>query len=244
MGQLVHLDRDAGQARVLPFLDGELNDGGEPVPAARQAQAGHLGPDRLGGQDHAVQDQVRRAGKQRLVLLARGLALHAVRDDHGRSAPGGDGPHLDAGGEARAAAPGQARRRYLVDQVVHASPPARAAGQVAVAVGMLAEGRRMAGLVPADGEALDEAGGLPPVAAARAGAGAGGRGHRAPAAGARTRPLAWLPLITSVSWACSVRWPGPAEPPAAGASRTVPPDIEMPDPSGVPRSAMVTSVAS
>ena len=42
------------------------------------------GADRPGRQRDPVQYQVRRAGQQRLILLAGGLALHAVRDYHGR----------------------------------------------------------------------------------------------------------------------------------------------------------------
>ena len=80
--------------------------GRRPAPIARRGQHG------------AVQHQVRRAGQQRLVLLAGRLALHAVGDDDGRAAPGG---HRRASSprsgsrrrRGRSARPGSPRRSAL-----------------------------------------------------------------------------------------------------------------------------------
>ena len=81
-----------------------------------------LAPTASAAERDPVQDQVRRAGQQRLILLAGRLALHAVRDDDGRAPLRGDRAHLDPGRESCAAAAGQPGSGDLVDE---AMPPRR-----------------------------------------------------------------------------------------------------------------------
>ena len=150
MRQVMHGDRNGVESSPPPLLDRREHAVDEPVPGARQAQVRLARADGLGRQRDAVQHQVRRAGQQRLILLARRLALHAVRDHDGRPALRGDGAHLRPGREAGAAAPGQPGRRHLVEQAMPAAP-----GDVRerpVNGSVLAQRRGPVGVLPADRE--------------------------------------------------------------------------------------------
>src|SRR5581483_5225496 len=59
--------------------------------------------DRGGGEHDAVEDKVRVAPEQQLVLAARRLALDAVRDDDGLATRLGDRPQLAPDRKGRAA---------------------------------------------------------------------------------------------------------------------------------------------
>ena len=78
-----------------------------------------VGADGLGGEDRAVHDQVRPGRHEHAVLVARGLALGAVRDEHGAAtAPRGHRPPLASHREPGATPPEQAACLERRDEVV------------------------------------------------------------------------------------------------------------------------------
>ena len=80
----MHRDGNGVDFVPLPLRDRRKDAVDQPVPGPRQAQMRSPGTDRPGRQRDPVEYEVRRAGQQRLILLAGRLALHPVRDHHGR----------------------------------------------------------------------------------------------------------------------------------------------------------------
>jgi hypothetical protein len=148
MGHLVQLDRDRVETDAPPIGQraGHLLD--QPLPRLRQTKVHRVGAYRLGGEDCAVQDQMRRPRHERLVFLAGRLAFHAVGDDHRGAPPGGDGLQLGAGGERRAAPAGQSGFSDGIHQAAEV-PSAPAPGQRAVDLRVLAKSRGVRAVPPA-----------------------------------------------------------------------------------------------
>ena len=111
-----HLDRHRVQARRGSLLNRVFQQAQEAVLGPVHAQVRLARADRLRGERHAVQYQVREPAQQQLVLDAGGLALRAVSDQHLASRPGRDRAHLAPGREARPAPAGQARGLHDVDE--------------------------------------------------------------------------------------------------------------------------------
>ena len=110
-------DAGAEQVRLAPSLERRLELLEQVAVLAAQVQEPAARADRIGGDRHAVEQQVRVAGEQHAVLERAGLTLVGVADDvalESRRVPAG--LPLDARGEAGAAAAAQVRTLHLLER--------------------------------------------------------------------------------------------------------------------------------
>ena len=109
-------DERTVQLRRVSGLDRPVHARQRPAAGPVDRDDDLVGADRLRGEHRAVEHEVGQRGQQEAVLGAQRLALGAVHHDDRPSPVLGDGPHLAARREGRAAAAAEPRRLDRVDQ--------------------------------------------------------------------------------------------------------------------------------